>query len=149
MYLGGCECKSLRYKFSGTPLTCYACHCTDCQTSSGSAFALSMLVNEKDIEIIEGDVAINTVDYNGTIVKRHYCSQCGIPFWFSANIYPNIVALKPGTFDDTSWFTPIAHLWVRSAQPWVILDNSISQYEKQPKISELMDLWASRSNKSD
>ncbi len=57
MYPGSCECKSIQYKFTGEPLTCYACHCTDCQTASGSAFGLSMIINDKDIEIIKGKVA--------------------------------------------------------------------------------------------
>jgi len=146
MYSGGCECKSVRYQFKGEPLTCYACHCTDCQTSSGSAFGLSMIVNDKDVEVTEGEISVNTIDTNGIKVQKHYCAQCGTSFWFSADEYPNIMALKPGTFDDTSWFEPIAHLWVRSAQPWVILDKSISQYEKQPEISELIGLWANRKN---
>jgi len=144
MYSGGCECKSVRYQFQGEPITCYACHCTDCQTSSGSAFGLSMIVNDKDVEVTEGEISVNTIDTNGIKVQKHYCAQCGTSFWFSADEYPGIMALKPGTFDDTSWFTPIAHLWVRSAQPWVILDKNIPQYEKQPEISELIDLWAKR-----
>ncbi len=146
MYPGSCECKSIQYKFTGEPLTCYACHCTDCQTASGSAFGLSMIVNDKDIEIIKGKVAITTIDVNGIKVQKHHCPQCGTPFWFSADEYPGIVALKPGTFDDTSWFSPVAHLWVRSAQPWVIFDSSTPQYEKQPEIPELIELWAPREN---
>ncbi len=88
MYPGGCECKSTQYKFTGEPLTCYACHCTDCQTSSGSAFGLSMIVNDKDIEIIKGKVAINMTDVNGTKVQKHHCSEWATPFWFSADEYP-------------------------------------------------------------
>ena len=146
MYPGSCECKSIRFQFSGEPLTCYACHCTDCQTSSGSAFGLSMIVSDKDIEITKGTVTINTIDVNGTKVQKHHCAQCGTPFWFSADEYPGIVALKPGIFEDTSWFKPIAHLWVRSAQPWVTLDSSTPQYDKQPEMSELINLWTSREN---
>jgi len=39
-----------------TRLTGYACHCTDCQTSSGSAFTLSMTVNRDNIEMIQDKV---------------------------------------------------------------------------------------------
>ena len=144
MYSGGCECKSVRYQFSGEPLTCYACHCTDCQTASGSAFGLSMIVNDKDIDVIEGEMDTTTLDVNGMKVQKHACAQCGTPFMFSADDYPGIAALKPGTFDDTSWFTPIAHLWVRSAQPWLTLDEAVNKYEKQPEMSELIALWANR-----
>ncbi|HFD87095.1 MAG TPA: GFA family protein [Gammaproteobacteria bacterium] len=146
MYPGGCECKSVRYQFNGEPLTCYACHCTDCQTSSGSAFGMSMIVHDRDLEIIEGEVAISTGDMSGVEVRRHHCAHCGTAFWFSADAYPGIVALRPGTFDDTSWFKPVAHLWVHSAQAWVRLDEDVPQYEKQPEISELIDLWARREN---
>lgn len=146
MYPGGCECNNVRYQLTGEPLTCYTCHCTDCQTSSGSAFGLSMIVHSQDIEVTEGDLASNSLDQNGMKVQRHHCGRCGTALWFTADEYPGIMALKPGTLDDTTWFKPIAHLWVRSAQPWVTLDASTPQYEKQPEMSELMELWAKRKN---
>ena len=146
MHSGNCECKEVGYQYDGEPLTCYTCHCTDCQTSSGSAFGLSMIVNEEDLKIITGDLCISIVNYGSTKVQRHHCKQCGTTLWLSANIYPDIVALKPGTFDDTTWFKPIAHLWTRSAQPWVNLDAATPQYKKQPEMSELIDLWQKRKN---
>ena len=147
MHQGGCQCGAVRYQFNGEPLTCYACHCTDCQTSSGSAFTLSMIVNSDDLEVIEGELATNISDVNGIEVKRHHCGQCGIAFWYSADEYAGMAALKPGTFDDTSWFKPVAHLWTRSAQPWLKLDDEAVKYEQQPEIFELIELWAERENK--
>ncbi len=144
MHEGSCQCSAVRYKFKGEPLTCYSCHCTDCQTSSGSAFGLSMIVNEKDIELTKGEFSIQTTEQNGMDIKRHHCSQCGTAFGYSADAYPNIIALKPGTFEDTSWFKPIAHLWVRSAQSWVVFDTGTPKYEKQPELAELLELWSKR-----
>ena len=144
MHPGSCECKSVRYQLIGKPLTCYTCHCTDCQTSSGSAFSMSMIVKLDDLEIVEGEPAVNILDYGETEVRRHHCPKCGTGLWYSADEYPGIAALKPGTFDDTAWFTPIAHLWVRSAQPWVVLDEDTPRYEKQPELSELIKLWVRR-----
>ncbi|NJN47583.1 MAG: hypothetical protein HC808_15130 [Candidatus Competibacteraceae bacterium] len=54
---------------------------------------------------------------------------------------PEIVAIKPGTCDDTSWFKPIAHLWVRSAPPWISFDPDTPKYQQQPSIAELLELW--------
>ena len=146
MYSGNCECKAIVYQFDGEPLTCYTCHCTDCQTLSGTAFGLAMVVNQKDVKIIKGKVSVNTLDYNGKKVQRHRCNYCGTSLWFTADSYPNLMAIKPGTFEDTSWFKPIAHLWTRSAQSWVCFDDSIPKYEKQPEYSELMELWGNRKN---
>lgn len=144
MQQGGCDCGSVRYQLSGEPLTCYACHCTDCQTISGSAFTLSMMVNQDDVEILKGELAVNYLDNNGVEVKRHHCDKCGTALWYSADEYPGILALKPGTFDDTKWFSPIAHLWVRSAQPWMTFDPEVKQYQKQPEMTELVELWQNR-----
>lgn len=142
MHQGGCQCGSVKYQHSGDPLTCYACHCTDCQTATGSAFTLSMIVNSSDVRVIEGSCRVNTFDHNGTEVQRHHCGSCGSALWYMATAMPDFLALKPGTFADTTWFKPVAHLWLRSAQPWVVLDNEAAKFEKQPEMSELFQLWA-------
>ena len=43
-YTGGCLCGEIRYRLSAEPLVLYACHCTDCQRQSATAFNLSMPV---------------------------------------------------------------------------------------------------------
>jgi hypothetical protein len=141
MRTGSCRCGSVRYEFSGEPLTCYACHCTDCQTASGSAFSLSMIVQRQDIQVTAGEVADNAYLLNGDERHRHHCRQCGTALWFSSAKMPEIVALKPGTLDDTAWFKPVAHLWVRSAQPWVLFAPDLPRFEKQPRLPELLELW--------
>ena len=142
MHQGSCQCGALRYQLNGDPLTCYACHCTDCQTSTGSAFTLSMIVRREDVRIIEGEAAINTFMHNGSEVQRYHCGNCGTAFWYLATEMPKYIALKPGTFDETDWFTPVAHIWLRSAQTWVVLDETTARYQKQPKMIELFKLWA-------
>ena len=41
---GGCHCRALRYTVTQAPLGAYVCHCTDCQSLSGSAFAIGVVV---------------------------------------------------------------------------------------------------------
>jgi len=38
---GGCPCEAVRFEVSAMPLLAYACHCTECQRWSGSAFSMS------------------------------------------------------------------------------------------------------------
>ncbi len=142
MHLGRCKCESVRYQFMGKPLTCYACHCSDCQTSTGSAFAMVMLIKSKDMTVIEGEPDTKVVVYSGKQVQEFHCKQCGTELWATSKEYPDFTALKPGTFDETSWVKPIAHVWVSDAQPWVHLDIATEKYNKQPDMSILIDLWA-------
>jgi hypothetical protein len=113
-------CGSVRYQVTGEPLSVHACHCTDCQKLSGSAFGLSMVLNRDDLELLEGDI--------------------GTAIWFSSPGYAGIIALKPGTLDDTSGLRPIAHMWYRSAQPWLDVGNDLPVYQEQPTFSELLEL---------
>jgi len=53
---GGCSCGAIRYEIASFPLLLYACNCTDCQTASGSAFALNMPVFVKDFHVLEHNI---------------------------------------------------------------------------------------------
>ena len=41
-----------------------------------------------------------------------------------------VLAVLGGTLDDTSWLRPTIHVWMRSAQPWVILPAGSMVYER-------------------
>jgi len=45
-YLGHCLCGNVRHRVDLEPLMVYACHCTECQRRTGSAFAISMIDRE-------------------------------------------------------------------------------------------------------
>ena len=121
-------------------MSVHACHCTDCQTLSGSAFGLSMVLNRSDIEVTKGEVQINDFTASKNRMHRHHCSICGVALWFSSPGYEGVVAIKPGTLDDTSMLRPIAHMWYRSAQPWLDVGDGLPVYQEQPSFAELIEL---------
>jgi Glutathione-dependent formaldehyde-activating enzyme len=51
---GGCACGAVRYEIAAPPLAIYACHCTDCQRRTGTAFALNMPVRTSSLRIVTG-----------------------------------------------------------------------------------------------
>jgi hypothetical protein len=137
---GSCVCGGMRYKVTGVPLSVHACHCTDCQALSGSAFGMSMVLNQEDIELVEGKLVINKFSTSHNKMHRHHCAECGTAIWFSSPEYPGIIALKPGTLNDTSTLCPVAHVWYRSAQPWLDVGSTVPVYQEQPPFSELLEL---------
>lgn len=145
---GGCVCGAARYAVTGEPLSVHACHCTDCQALSGSAFGLSMVLHASDLQLNSGTVTENRFSTDHNTMHRHHCERCGTALWFSSPAYADIIALKPGTLDDTSGLRPIAHMWVRSAQPWLRLDDGLPVFDRQPSLEELLEL-AGRSAGSD
>lgn len=121
-------------------MSVHACHCTDCQTLSGSAFGLSMVLNLSDIEVTQGEVEVNDFTASKNRMHRHHCAKCGVAIWFSSPGYEGVIAIKPGTLDDTSGLRPIAHMWYRSAQPWLDVGDDVPVFEEQPSFEELLEL---------
>ncbi len=144
---GGCICGAIRFRVTRKPLSVHACHCTDCQTISGSAFGLSMVLEHSAVEVIAGSLEINKFSSQTTDMHRYHCGECGTAIFFSSPDFPGIVALKPGTLDDTSTLRPIAHMWYRSAQAWLKLGDGLPKYQEQPSFSELIELGKNSSGK--
>ena len=115
---GRCQCKAVDYEFTGLPRTVHACHCSECQKRSGSAFGLTMVVG-KDSFVLNGKLTTYVrVSDSGQRVTAYFCPMCGSPIYGELERFPDIVAIRPGTLDDTSWFKPERHIWTSSAQNW-------------------------------
>ena len=99
-----------------------------------------MVLNETDLQLTRGKVATNEFAASRNRMRRHHCVDCGVALWFSSPDYSGIIAVKPGTLDDTSTLRPIAHMWVRSAQPWLDIGNDIPVFEEQPSFAELLEI---------
>lgn len=51
---GGCACGAVRYRLTAPPLFVHCCHCTSCQTETGSAFVINALIEAEHVETIAG-----------------------------------------------------------------------------------------------
>jgi hypothetical protein len=117
---GGCSCGAIRYEVASFPLLLYTCNCTDCQRTSGSAFALNMPVATSGFRITQGEPkGWRRASPSGTEVTSWFCGDCGARLYGERQGRPDTMNLRAGTLDDTSWLTPIAHIFLRSAQGWV------------------------------
>jgi hypothetical protein len=147
-YAGRCFCEAVRYRINEEPLTVYACHCTDCQKRSGSAFGLSMWVNRAALEVTHGEAVLQIASgHDDRLRHARVCPQCHTRLWSQPENRPELAVVRPGTLDDTSWLEPVAHLWTRSAQPWVEIPEGAVRYETQPKeLTALVRLWRERAS---
>lgn len=147
---GGCLCGAIRYRVTGKPLTLYACHCTDCQKQSGSAFGMSMMFLKTQLELLQGSPRTFTKTFpdDGRQKYGKFCGDCGVRLWGEASAAPQIAILKPGTLDDTRGLVPVGHIWTRSAQPWVarLCEGLVS--EQSGDNMALVRAYAARNNGS-
>lgn len=148
-YDGGCLCGRVRYRLTDEPLTLYACHCTDCQRRTGTAFALSMVVTRSSLELVKGDPQSYAIEMpDGRPKGGRFCAACSAHLWGEPRNFPQLVVIQPGTLDDTSWLRPIGHIWTRSAQPWLSLPEGSLNFPGQPEdMMVLVNAWLGRAGR--
>ena len=145
-YVGGCLCGSVRYELSAEPLTSYVCHCADCQRRTGSEFALSIIVPAEALALTRGSTSpYYAVLSDGRVKRGQVCAACGTRLWGEPLHYHSIRVLQLGTLDEPSLFPPVAHIWTRSAQPWVVFPEDVALFMEQPdERTQLVKLWQRR-----
>jgi hypothetical protein len=130
---GGCECGAVRYTVTGEPIVVYACHCTICQTQSGSAFGLAMRIHAKGFKLVAGSLKSFTRQAeSGQVFTNSFCPICGTRIHHHASKAVEHLSLKPGTLDDTRWLKPTHHVFTRSAQSWVLFSEDAKVFDTVP-----------------
>ncbi len=134
---GGCQCGNIRYRLIGKPQMLYACHCTDCQKQSASAFGMSLIMQSQHVKFIEGAESMRRWDTqgdDGRIKRCHFCPNCGTRIMHGSDTPGQSVSIKAGSLDDTRNLQPSAHIWLKSAQPWLAIDRkNLLCFETEPE----------------
>jgi hypothetical protein len=134
---GGCGCGQVRYTIKAPQMpVVYACHCTDCQTQSGSSFALQMPVFEAMLAVAGDLVSGDRTQPSGAIGTIFACSKCLVRVYSKNSTRPGMVTIKAGTLNDSQQIVPKFHLWTVSKQPWVIVPRDSVALEQQPVSTE-------------
>ena len=133
MLKGSCQCQSVQYRLNGEPMMLYACHCTDCQKRTGSAFSMGIvaLLGELDLE---GPLSTWTrTSDDGNTNTRYSCAECGNIIYGVSSHSPELIKLQPGTLEQTKDLHIDAHIWTRSAQRWLTFNEGSLRYDTQPE----------------
>lgn len=143
VFEGQCQCGEVAYRVTGKSLTLFACHCTECQKQSSSAFGMALWVRHSSVEIRSGRLTswVRQMPSGRQMVCR-FCSTCGSRVFHQMTDQTEVISIKPGTLHDTRWLRPAGHLWSQSAQPWVALGDPSRVYRGNPPSFEaLLESW--------
>lgn len=137
---GGCLCGAVRYRIEEDSPPCYACHCTECQTHSGSAFALQMPVFVTKFtvegELLTADQALP----NDRTSVIHSCATCLVRLYATVTGREGLVTVRAGTLDNSKTLSPVAHIWVRSKQEWLDIPDGHRVFEKMPSEADWFEI---------
>lgn len=130
---GGCLCGHITYQAQIDPQTVAVCHCTDCQTLSGSAFRTFVPVLEGSFKLTGAAPRTYTkTAENGTRRVLAFCPECGTHI-YSAPEQPGqgYTGLRSATARQRDRLPPKAQYWCQSAQPWAMNLAALEQVAKE------------------
>jgi hypothetical protein len=118
---GRCHCGFITYEAEIDPETVMICHCTDCQTLTGSAFRIFVLTREDGFNLRSGELKTyaKTSD-SGARRLQAFCPECGSPIYSTSECNgPKVYSIRVGTSRQRNDLVPRGQIWCRSAQPWI------------------------------
>jgi len=130
---GGCSCGQVRFRVTGPPSSVGNCHCYMCQNAAGAPF-----VNWAEFSSSQVDWAGTEPQWQASSAKaeRSVCPKCGaaVGFRFSGS---DEVDLAVELFTDPAAFPPQFDIFTESAQPGIVLDDTIPHYKRGRRNGEV------------
>lgn len=129
---GKCHCGAIAYEADVDPNTVRICHCTDCQTLTGSAYRVLVRAPAAGFVLKSGTpkLYVRTSD-SGAKRGQAFCPDCGTPLYAAALENPAFYVLRLGAIAERAALTPKDQVWCRSALPWSADLSSIERHERQ------------------
>jgi hypothetical protein len=134
-----CCCGALRAEVTGEPVYVGACHCTECQRRTGSAFGVGTLFPKAQVRI-EGPSKVYVRGSDaGQKIENHFCPDCGSTVFWYAELYPDMVGIAFGMFADPSMPWPSVSVWETTRHPWVTFDHQLDRFTVQPSFDQMKE----------
>jgi hypothetical protein len=131
---GACHCGNITIEGEADPEKTSVCHCTDCQTGTGSAFRVSVPVPGTSFKMT-GQPAnyLKTTSDSGNPRVQAFCPKCGTPIYSTSpgdGVQP-VYIVRVGILRQRDQLVPKRQIWFRSARPWVTHLDAVPRVEKQ------------------
>jgi len=128
---GGCHCGYISYEAEIDTDKVRVCHCTDCQTLSGSAFRFNATTRPGTFKLVSGEpkIYVKTAE-SGAKRQQSFCPECGTPIYAKA-ADADAHSLRVGSIHQRQELAPGIQIWARSELAWVAGLNSVPRVDKQ------------------
>jgi len=131
---GACHCGAITIEGEADPEKVGICHCTDCQTGTGSAFRVSVPIAGSQFKM-KGQPTnyLKTTSDSGNPRVQAFCGQCGSPIYSTTPGEGQQAAymVRVGILAQRDQLAPKKQNWFRSARNWVTSLDAVHKNQKQ------------------
>lgn len=120
---GGCLCGSVKFRIMGPLREVVACHCRQCQKSSGHHVAATRVaLSDFNLE------PTNSLQWyqSSKLAKRGFCNKCGSNlFWQNL---PDKISIFAGSLDDPCGLRLSKHIFVADKADYYDLTDNLAKF---------------------
>jgi len=131
---GRCACGGITLEGEANAEAVSICHCTDCQTTSGSAFRVAVPVAGASFKVTGTPATyLKTTAESGNPRLQAFCPTCGTALYSTTpgeGPQP-VYIVRVGMLKQRDQLLPRRQIWWRSARSWVGSLDGIAKLEKQ------------------
>ncbi len=95
-YEGGCHCGRVRFRVTGALDDVSDCNCSMC-TKKGF---LHWIVAPEQFELLQGEDALTTYQFNTKVARHTFCRDCGIHAFYVPRSDPDKIDVNVRCLDD-------------------------------------------------
>jgi hypothetical protein len=131
---GRCACGAITIEGEADPERTQICHCTDCQTGTGTAFRVSIAVPGESFRMTgKPTIFVKTTADSGRPRVQAFCGTCGSPIYSTTpgDGVQLSYTVRVGILRQRDRLIPRRQNWFRSARSWVTGLGAIPKNEKQ------------------
>ena len=131
---GACHCGFIAIEGEADPERVSICHCTDCQTRTGSAFGVSVPVSGVTFKMTgQPTTYLKTTADSGNPRLQAFCPKCGSSIYSTTPGEGQQASymVRVGILEQRDRLMPKRQNWFRSARPWVTSLDAIPKNQKQ------------------
>ena len=133
---GACHCRSIQFTAQVDATQIVLCHCTDCQTLSGSAFRVNAPAPLASFNLSCGQPKVYIkIAENGSKRLHGFCGDCGTPLYSVAPVNPTLIFLRLGAIQERHLLRPTLQIWCRSTASWLNQLDSIPGSPEQQALT--------------
>ena len=131
---GNCSCGFISFEAEADPEKVSICHCTDCQSSSGTAFRTNVPVPGNTFRMLSGTptIYVKTTAESGNPRAQAFCPRCGSHIYSTTpgDAPKAFYIVRVGVLRERDELAPKVQNWTRSARAWVTSIDALRKNEK-------------------
>ena len=124
---GGCLCRAIRYRVSGTPITTTLCHCASCRRASGGTNVAWAVFAKGDFEWLSGEPALFS---SSPGIRWLFCASCGSLVGYRRDSRPEHMDITTASLDEPNGYPPQVEIWIGEKIDWEALLPDLPKRER-------------------